>query len=99
MVFAVWAVRREFAADHPGQVKEVHAAFLDSRDRALDRIDEVAARAARWEVFDAGTLAGYFRRLDFSLGRRQLAGLAEFARRAAEHGAVPAAVEPIFAEV
>ncbi len=99
MVFAVWAARREFAADHPGLVKEVHAAFLDSRDRALDRIDEVAARAARWEVFDAATLAAYFRRLDFSLGPRQLAGLAEFARRAAEHGAVPAAVQPVFAEV
>jgi chorismate dehydratase len=99
MVFAVWAARRDFADGHPGLVKEVHAAFLDSRDRALDRIDEVAARAARWELFDAATLARYFRGLDFSLGPRQLAGLREFARRAAEHGAVPAGVQPQFAEV
>jgi chorismate dehydratase len=99
MVFAVWAARRDFAEADPGLVKDVHAAFLDSRYRALDRIDEVAARAARWELFDASTLATYFRGLDFSLGPRQLAGLLEFARRAAEHGAAPAGVQPRFAEV
>jgi chorismate dehydratase len=99
MVFAVWAARREFAAAHPGLVKDVHAAFLASRDRALERLDEVAAQAARWEVFDAPTLATYFRTLDFSLGARQVAGLTEFARRAALHGAVPPAVTPAFADI
>jgi chorismate dehydratase len=90
MVFAVWAVRREFAAAHPGVVKEVHESFLRSRDLCLAELDEVAASAARWEPFDAATLASYFRVLDFSLGDRQVAGLREFARRAAENGAVPA---------
>jgi chorismate dehydratase len=89
MVFAVWAVRRDFAADHPGQVKEVHEAFLRSRDLCLAELDEVAEAAARWEPFDAATLASYFRALDFSLGGRQVAGLREFARRAAAAGAVP----------
>ena len=42
MVFAVWAVRRDFAVAHPGLVKEVHAAFLRSRDVALAHLDEVA---------------------------------------------------------
>ena len=99
MVFAVWAARREFAADHPGLVKDVYRAFLTSRDAALAQLDEVAARAARWEVFDAATLAVYFRTLDFSLGPRQLAGLTEFARRAARHGAVPSDVVPAFADI
>ncbi|HYT10971.1 MAG TPA: MqnA/MqnD/SBP family protein, partial [Mycobacteriales bacterium] len=99
MVFAVWATRREFAAAHPGLVKDVHEAFLDSRDRALERIDEVAEQAARWEPFDAATLGTYFRTLDFSLGHRQRAGLREFARRAVAWGAVPAGVEPAFAEL
>lgn len=89
MVFAVWAARRDFAEAHPGQVKDVHEAFLRSRDLCLDEIDAVAAASARWEPFDAATLASYFRRLDFSLGERQVAGLREFARRAAELGAVP----------
>jgi chorismate dehydratase len=90
MVFAVWAVRRDFAADHPGVVKEVHESFLRSRDLCLAELDEVAASAARWEPFDAATLASYFRVLDFSLGPRQVAGLREFAARAAERGTVPA---------
>lgn len=101
MVFAVWAARRDFAADHPGLVKEVHESFLRSRDLCLAELDDVAASAARWEPFDAGTLASYFRALDFSLGDRQVAGLREFARRAAETGAVPALPTggPLFAPV
>ncbi|MDG4763336.1 menaquinone biosynthesis protein [Solwaraspora sp. WMMD406] len=90
MVFAVWAVRRDFAAAHPGQVKEVHQAFLRSRDLCLAELDEVAESAARWEPFDAATLASYFRALDFSLGGRQVAGLREFAGRAARLGEAPA---------
>ncbi|MDG4821630.1 menaquinone biosynthesis protein [Asanoa sp. WMMD1127] len=90
MVFAVWAARRDFAERHPGQVKEVHEAFLRSRELSLSELDEVATAAARWEPFDADTLATYFRLLDFSLGERQVAGLREFARRAAAAGEVPA---------
>lgn len=89
MVFAVWAVRREYAQAHPGLVKDVHGEFLRSRDLCLTELDEVAAAAARWEPFDAATLASYFRVLDFSLGERQIAGLREFAARAAAVGAVP----------
>jgi chorismate dehydratase len=89
MVFAVWAARRDYAAQHPGLVKDVHEAFLRSRDLCLAELDAVATAAARWEPFDAATLAEYFRVLDFSLGERQVAGLREFARRAAATGGVP----------
>ncbi|KWV34738.1 menaquinone biosynthetic enzyme MqnA/MqnD family protein [Micromonospora rifamycinica] len=93
MVFAVWAVRRDFATAHPGLVKEVHQAFLRSRDLCLAELDQVAGAAARWEPFDAATLATYFRALDFSLGERQVAGLREFARRVAAVGEAPALPE------
>jgi chorismate dehydratase len=89
MVFAVWAVRKDFAAAHPGQVKDVHEAFQRSKELCLGELDEVAAAAARWEPFDAATLANYFRALDFSLGERQIQGVSEFARRAANRGEVP----------
>lgn len=93
MVFALWAARRSYAEQNPGLVKDVHTAFLRSRDDALAHVEEVAAAAARWEVFDAATLATYFRTLDFSLGARQVDGLREFARRAG----MP--VQPVFAAV
>ena len=99
MVFAVWAARRQFAEQNPGLVKDVHSAFVASRDAALEHVDQVAAQAARWENFDGPTLANYFRTLDFSLGGRQVDGIAEFARRAAAAGAVPASVTPRFADV
>ncbi len=101
MVFAVWAVRKDFAAAHPGVVKEVHEAFQRSRDLCLDELDTVAESAARWEPFDAATLATYFRALDFSLGARQIEGLREFARRAAARGEAPALPDdgPVFAAV
>ena len=99
MVFAVWAARREYADANPGLVKDVHRAFVRSRDDALAHVEEVAEQAARWEVFDGATLADYFRTLDFSLGARQVAGLVEFARRAAATGAVPAVDSPAFADV
>jgi len=81
MVFAVWAVRREFLANRPDLAREVHAALLHSRDLAMAEVDKVAIQAARWESFDANTLERYFTTLDFSFGERQLAGVREFARR------------------
>jgi chorismate dehydratase len=101
MVFAVWAVRRDYAAANPGLVKDVHQAFLRSKELCLAELDEVVASAARWEPFDAETLAHYYQVLDFSLGERQVAGLREFASRAASIGAVPAlpADGPVFADL
>jgi chorismate dehydratase len=101
MVFAVWAVRKDFATANPGAVKDVHEAFQRSVQLCLGELDEVATAAARWEPFDAATLANYFRALDFSLGERQIAGLREFARHAAACGEVPPLPPegPVFAEV
>jgi chorismate dehydratase len=81
MVFAVWAVRRDYLEAHPALVHEVHKAFLYSRDLALEEVDKVAEQVARWEVFDAPVLERYFTTLDFSFGPRQLAGAREFARQ------------------
>ncbi|AUG79214.1 menaquinone biosynthesis protein [Kitasatospora sp. MMS16-BH015] len=90
-VFAVWAARREYVDRHPELVGAVHRAFLESRDLSLAEAAEVAEHAARWENFDAPLLEQYFSKaLDFSLGDRQLAGIAEFARRvAADSGFEP----------
>jgi chorismate dehydratase len=80
-VFAVWAARRDYLRREPETVREVHRAFLASRDLALEEIDKVAEQAARWEVFEPPVLRRYFTTLDFRFGREQIAGAAEFARR------------------
>jgi chorismate dehydratase len=99
MVFAVWAVRRDFAEQHPGAVKEVHDAFVRSLDLSLANVEEVAHQAARWESLDASTLQTYFTTLDFRLGDRQLQGISEFARRTSPRGDWPPNVELAFAQV
>ncbi|GAA1682265.1 menaquinone biosynthesis protein [Glycomyces endophyticus] len=85
MVFAVWAVRRDYAQAHPGLVKDVHLAFRDSVRLSREEIDAVVASAARWEPFAPAALAEYFDRLQFGLSERHLAGLREFASRAARY--------------
>ena len=98
MVFAVWAARLDYARAHPGLVKDVQRAFATSLRNSLENLDDVAERASRWEIFDAATLSGYFRALDFRLGPAQRAGVAEFARRAAALGVVPAHASLTYAE-
>ncbi len=80
-VFAVWAARRDYLAREPEVVREVHKAFLASRDLSLEEVTKVAEQASRWESFDAGVLERYFTTLDFRFGGAQLAGVEEFARR------------------
>jgi chorismate dehydratase len=99
MVFAVWAARADYFRTQPGLVKDIHRSFSASLQDSLGQIDEVARRASRWEAFDAPTLAGYFRTLDFRLGPLQQAGIAEFARRAATLGAVPSGAALNYADL
>ncbi|MCH0541858.1 menaquinone biosynthesis protein [Streptomyces sp. MUM 203J] len=91
-VFAVWAVRRDYLAAAPGVVRDVHRAFLESRDVSLEEVGKVAEQAARWETFDAGLLERYFTTLDFRFGAEQLAGVREFARRIGPTTGFPADV-------
>lgn len=82
-VMAVWAARRDYLAREPETVREVHRAFLASRDLSLQEVGKVAEHAARWEVFDPPVLEEYFTTLDFRFGARQLEGVGEFVRRTA----------------
>ena len=67
-VFAVWAARRDYLARDPDVVRNVHEAFLASRDVSLEEVTKVAEQAARWEAFDAAVLERYFTTLDFRFG-------------------------------
>ncbi|WP_228976401.1 menaquinone biosynthetic enzyme MqnA/MqnD family protein [Streptomyces sp. DH12] len=91
-VFAVWAVRRDYAEREPAVVRKVHEAFLASRDLSLEEVAKVAEQAARWESFDAELLERYFTTLDFRFGPEQMAGVREFARRTGPTTGYPADV-------
>ncbi len=95
MVFAVWAVRRDWAFAHPDLVRSVHQAFQFSLAHSLAEVEAIAAAAARWEPFNADFLADYFRGLRFRLGPPERAGLETFAARLAGDGEWPAEVPPL----
>lgn len=83
-VFAVFTARREYVERAPEVVRAVHTALLQARDLSLVEVDQVCEQAARWEGVDAATLKHYYTTaLDFTLGDRQFAGIAEFTRRVA----------------
>jgi chorismate dehydratase len=91
MVFAVCAVRREFAAARPQAAAAVGAALLASRDRCAAVPQETAAAAAQRYDFSQRYLLEYFRKLRFEFTSEYRAGLDEFYRRAVAAGELVAA--------
>ncbi|MGW0996723.1 menaquinone biosynthetic enzyme MqnA/MqnD family protein [Streptomyces sp. NPDC002520] len=91
-VFAVWAARRDYLEREPEVTRQVHEAFLESRNLSLEEVSKVAEQASRWEAFDEATLEQYFTTLDFSFGAPQLAAVTEFARRVGPTTGFPADV-------
>lgn len=88
MVYAVWAVRRDYVVRAPELVSDVGESFRRSLDYSVAHVDEIAAAASRWEPFPAALLADYFQTLQFTFGPRHQIGLLEFARRAVLQGAL-----------
>ncbi|MHB8572632.1 MAG: menaquinone biosynthesis protein [Candidatus Dormibacteria bacterium] len=102
MVFAVWLVRRDWAAQCPADAAQL-ASWLE---RALawsaqpSNLELVARAAAPRVGLPLETVTAYFALQRYELTRERLAGLAEFHRRAALLGIVPGPVplEPMRAE-
>ncbi|KOV60001.1 menaquinone biosynthesis protein [Streptomyces sp. AS58] len=92
-VFAVWAARRDYLEREPAITRQVHEAFLASRNLSLEEVGKVAEQAARWEAFDERILERYFTTLDFRFGHPQLAAVAEFARRVGPEAGFPGDVK------
>lgn len=81
MVFAVWAVRREFAYERPDDVARVCDALHGSLAWSRDNMRQVVATAPSAGLPERpGYLDDYFKLLDYGLGARSLAGIATFAR-------------------
>jgi len=89
MVYAVCAVRGEFAACHPEATVAIEQALMASRDRcAADPLATAAAAALEYD-FSQRYLEGYFDRLKFGFTDDYRRGLLEFYERAAAIGELP----------
>lgn len=96
MVYALWAVRRDFAGQHPGEVTRVQRAFQASLRESIGAVEEIASDIARWEPFSAAFLKQYFEALQFDFEPDLQQGLLHFYTLAHKAGAIEAVPELVF---
>jgi chorismate dehydratase len=77
-VFAVWAVRKEFADAHPDRVSKAIDLLHRSKRMGLSSIDTVVKSAASRLAIDPETTLRYFNNFCFELGAPQHDGLEAF---------------------
>ena len=99
MVYAVWAVRRDYARKHPDAVKTVYHAFVQSMEHSLQQTGAIARDVSQWSPFSARFLKTYFTGLRFEFGPDYQEGFLEFLRRAQVLGAIKKVPKLEFADV
>ncbi len=88
MVYAVWAVNRNFSRTRSKLCENVFETFRRSMDYSLRHLDEIVKYAAKWEPFGHSFLSDYFRCLRFDFGRDYQEGLLQFYDMAKEIGEI-----------
>jgi chorismate dehydratase len=86
MVYAVWAVRRSFAEEHPDELAHVSEALDGSLTYCRAHLDDISDYAARWEQFPADKFRSYFDALQFRFEPRYREGLTRYLQLAHEIG-------------
>jgi chorismate dehydratase len=94
MVYAVWAVRREYADAQPDEVRRLDWALNQSIRYSAEHADAVAEYAARWEPMPVSFFASYFDTLRFSFDDRYRAGMKRYFEEAHAIGELDRVPEP-----
>lgn len=99
MVYAVWAVRKEFAEKQPESVSTVFHAFQRSKQMSYEQLDAIVTDIARWEPFSKSFLRDYFRTLKFEFGADYQRGLLTYFRKARDIGEIGRVPDLKFVEI
>ncbi|NGQ94573.1 menaquinone biosynthesis protein [Brevibacillus sp. SYP-B805] len=86
MTFAVWAVRKEAIEKHPGLLRDVHAAFLESKERSLQHLEQVVEAVTAQFGEEPSSWFEYFRGLCYDFTEEERRGLEHYYACAAELG-------------
>jgi chorismate dehydratase len=78
MVYAVWAVRREWADTHPADAQRLDWALNESMCYSREHPEAVAEYAARWEPLPVSFFMSYFGTLRFSFTETFRDGMARY---------------------
>jgi chorismate dehydratase len=96
MVYAVWAVRRDVLASHPGEVQAALDALVLSQAWGNAHLERVIEAAERTRHRPAGYYEAYYSTLNFAFDERARTGLARYFAELHALGAIDAIppVEP-----
>ncbi len=86
MVYAVWAVRRDYAETRPEAVAQLRDALAGSLAYCRSHLDDISDYAARWESFGPEKFRSYFDALKFRFEPRFREGLALYLSEAVTVG-------------
>ncbi|MBO8163005.1 MAG: menaquinone biosynthesis protein [Brevibacillus sp.] len=86
MTFALWAVRKQAVKEFGPLLRQVHAAFLASKQRSLRQLDQVVAYAKEQFGGEETFWFTYFRGLQYDFTAEQKTGLMYYYTCAAELG-------------
>jgi chorismate dehydratase len=94
-VFAVFAVREEFAREHPATLRQVWQTLIDCRDRGRERLAEISAMVApRIPMTEAACLE-YLCNIEHHLGTLHQKGLELFYTYLVRRGEADASALPL----
>jgi chorismate dehydratase len=86
MVYAVWAVRRQFAESQPEATRTVTDSLARSLSYCRAHLEDISDYAARWEPFPADHFRSYFDALQFRFDQRYREGLTRYLAEAVAIG-------------
>ncbi|NJD78735.1 MAG: menaquinone biosynthesis protein [Candidatus Methanoperedens sp.] len=86
MVYALWAVREDFAQQHPDKVRYVLDTLLRSKDYAYKNVNEVANYIGRRKKIDCGFMREYLHTLNYDFDEQSLESLELYFKYAKECG-------------
>jgi len=97
-VFALWAVRKQYARQHAARVAATFEILNQSRRKGCANLTAITTSLQNSCDLDIGTLERYFSGLQYDLDAVKLKGLQEFFAKLYRHGLIPAPAAPRFIE-
>lgn len=97
-VFAVWAVRKTFARNHPERVKAVLTLLKTSRGLGHENMNQIIEKASTKLRIDVSIAGLYYESLVYRLAEREIEGLELFYKRLYQTGIMDAAAPMFFFE-
>jgi len=99
MVFAVWAIKRNFAEQNLALIGEIKDTFLASMQYSLQHLEEASQEAARYDIYDADYIAHYLTTLKYDFSAPFQKGLLRYYQEAHTIGELDRVPELEFVEV